>query len=109
MFAPVLSFLQQLESFTPPENRRRLLLPIASWFQHSHRNGHLPALNFICTHNSRRSHFSQIWCQVLADYYGIPLRTFSAGTEATAVNPQVIETMRRVGFQVKAGTGANPV
>ena len=29
-------------------------------------------LNFICTHNSRRSHMSQIWAHTAAEYYGIP-------------------------------------
>ena len=28
-------------------------------------------LNFICTHNSRRSHLSQIWAQTMAAYYNI--------------------------------------
>jgi arsenate reductase len=28
-------------------------------------------LNFICTHNSRRSHLSQIWAQTMAYYYQI--------------------------------------
>ena len=28
-------------------------------------------INFICTHNSRRSIFSQIWAKVFSDYYGL--------------------------------------
>ena len=31
-------------------------------------------LNFICTHNSRRSQFSQIWAQTAANYYDIPAK-----------------------------------
>jgi hypothetical protein len=44
-------------------------------------------LTFICTHNSRRSHMSQIWAQTAACYYGLDrVRAYSGGTEVTACN-----------------------
>ncbi len=56
-------------------------------------------LNFICTHNSRRSHLGQVWAQTMASYYGIPsILCFSGGTEATAVYPMVIEVLKEAGF-----------
>lgn len=69
------------------------------------------ALNFICTHNSRRSHLSQAWAQCAADYFGIEgVQCYSAGTEATAVFPQVIETLRNQGFSVeRMAMASNPV
>ena len=68
------------------------------------------ALNFICTHNSRRSHLAQIWAAVAAYYYDVPgVETFSGGTEATAFNPRAVAAMKRAGFQIVAGKGDNPI
>jgi protein-tyrosine-phosphatase len=68
-------------------------------------------LTFICTHNSRRSHMSQIWAQTAAYYYGLDrISAFSGGTEATACNCRTIAAMRRVGFEIKDATaGDNPL
>jgi arsenate reductase len=68
-------------------------------------------LTFICTHNSRRSHMSQIWAQTAAYYYGLnKVHAFSGGTEATACNCRTVAAMRRVGFDIKdATTGDNPI
>ena len=56
-------------------------------------------INFICTHNSRRSIFSQIWAKVFSDYYGLQkVRTFSGGTESTYVSQNVIKTLSSYGF-----------
>jgi arsenate reductase (thioredoxin) len=68
-------------------------------------------LTFICTHNSRRSHLSQVWAQTAALYYGVNhVATFSGGTEATACNPRTVQALRRAGFSVVQTTeGTNPV
>ena len=68
-------------------------------------------LTFICTHNSRRSHMSQIWGQTAAYYYGLKnVNTFSGGTEATACNCRTVAAMRRVGFDIEDATaGDNPL
>lgn len=68
-------------------------------------------LNFICTHNSRRSHLSQIWAQAAAYYYGIPeVFCFSGGTEATAFNPRAVKAMQQAGFTIAVSEdGINPV
>lgn len=68
-------------------------------------------LNFICTHNSRRSHISQIWAQTAAQYYGISnVETFSGGTEATAFNPRAVTAMKQAGFDITTiKVGDNPV
>ena len=58
-------------------------------------------INFICTHNSRRSIFSQIWAKVFSDYYGLQkVRTFSGGTESTYVSQNVIKTLSSYGFVI---------
>jgi hypothetical protein len=68
-------------------------------------------LTFICTHNSRRSHMSQIWAQTAAYHYGLnQVQAFSGGTEVTACNCRTITAMRRVGFDITDATsGDNPL
>jgi len=68
-------------------------------------------LNFICTHNSRRSHIAQLWAQAAAAYYGIKnVRCFSGGSEATAFNPRAVKAMQDAGFSItKTKEGENPV
>jgi len=51
-------------------------------------------LNFICTHNSRRSHLSQVWAQALAII--LTLKMFFVileGTESTALFPAAAKTL----------------
>lgn len=58
-------------------------------------------LNFICTHNSRRSHLSEIWAAVAAQHYSLPMiRCYSGGTEATACNERIVQSLQRGGFNV---------
>lgn len=68
-------------------------------------------LNFICTHNSRRSQFAQIWAQIAAHYYQINCSTFSGGVEVTACNPRTIAALERCGISVqKSGSNSsNPL
>ncbi len=67
-------------------------------------------LIFVCTHNSRRSVFGQVWATVLADYYGIPLKSYSGGTEVTAVNENALNCLSHLGFVVENHQNAtNPI
>jgi hypothetical protein len=75
------------------------------------KSGKPAQLTFICTHNSRRSHMSQIWSQTAAYYYGLDnIHAFSGGTEATACNCRTVAAMRRAGFDIEDATaGDNPI
>jgi arsenate reductase (thioredoxin) len=68
-------------------------------------------LTFICTHNSRRSHMSQIWLQTAACFYGFDrVHAWSGGTEVTACNCRTVTALRRVGFEIEDATkGDNPL
>jgi len=68
-------------------------------------------LIFICTHNSRRSHISQLWSQVAAHYYHISnIYCYSGGTEATAFNPRAVKALGKAGFDItQADSSSNPV
>jgi arsenate reductase len=88
-------------------NERKTILRSLAAFA---RDNDSPALIFICTHNSRRSHISQIWAQTAAAYFDIPnVRSYSGGTEATAFNPRAVEALRKLGFVItQTTTDSNP-
>jgi len=91
--------------------RKQVLNAIAFDISGRLKDGKPADLTFICTHNSRRSHMSQIWAATAAYYYGIEnIHTFSGGTQATACNCRTVAAMRRVGFDIEdATTGDNPI
>ena len=82
------------------EERKATLQEFIDYLQYKVALGARVNLNFICTHNSRRSHFTQIWAQTMACYFNIDsLFCFSGGTEATALYPSVKETLEGQGFE----------
>lgn len=94
-----------------PNDRRVSLARVAEYVREKRKNSELAKLTFICTHNSRRSHLSQIWAQVAAEYYGLNgVETFSGGTEATAFNPRAVAALQRCGLTIVADdpTAINP-
>ncbi len=59
-------------------------------------------LNFICTHNSRRSQLCQVWSDTMSSYYGFSnILSYSGGTETTEVNKNIIDTLIDTGFSIK--------
>ena len=91
--------------------RRGVLDEVAATVAARLERGDNADLTFICTHNSRRSHMSQIWLQTAAVYYGLEkVHAWSGGTEVTACNCRTITAMRRVGFNIEDATkGDNPL
>lgn len=94
-----------------PSHRKPVLNAIAMDINNRLASGKPAYLTFICTHNSRRSHMSQIWAQTAAYYYRLDnVQAYSGGTEVTACNCRTITAMRRAGFVVEdATTGENPL
>jgi arsenate reductase (thioredoxin) len=87
---------------TISKERKVLLENISNYISGKKESNQPIQLVYICTHNSRRSHFGQIWAQVAANYYNVKnVTTFSGGTEATAFNSNAINAIKRVGFEVK--------
>ncbi len=85
------------------DERKIVLANIAAYLQKKIKHGESIQLVYICTHNSRRSHFGQVWADVAANYYHIPhLQSFSGGTEATAFNTNAIAALKRIGFDIRA-------
>jgi arsenate reductase (thioredoxin) len=83
------------------DDRKSAISHLTKYIVQKKQEGKKVSLNFVCTHNSRRSHISQIWAQTAAHVYGIDkVETFSGGTEATAFNPRAVEAMKRAGFDI---------
>lgn len=98
--------------FSNIDSKRKLVLqPLIDYIQSQVSKNEMVNLNLICTHNSRRSHLSQIWAQTAAAFYQIPqVFCYSGGTEATAMFPMVAETLQNTGFQIeKLSQESNPV
>jgi arsenate reductase (thioredoxin) len=93
-----------------PADRKATLKDLAEAIQKQKQNKGKVQLIFICTHNSRRSHFSQIWGQIGAYVYGVDQNwfTFSGGTEATAFHPNAVAAVKAAGIDVQNPGGVNP-
>lgn len=96
---------------TVSEERRSILQPLIDFVQQKVNNEQDTNINFICTHNSRRSHLSQVWAQAAAAHFNIPnVYCYSGGTEETAVFPKVVETLSNHGFNIfKISETDNPI
>lgn len=103
--------IKSIQEISIYDERKKVLQSLINFIQ-----GKLDAkeeirLNFICTHNSRRSHLSQLWAQTMAFQFNIQnVFCYSGGTEATAMFPKVAETLINQGFQIqKLSSESNPV
>ena len=111
LLKPIQEFIEALDTANLPEERKNVLLPLIDYIISKKKEEKPIQLNFICTHNSRRSHLAQVWAQTMAAYFQIKnIECFSGGTEATAVYPMVVETLENTGFEVsKEGDNKNPI
>ena len=93
------------------DKRKQILQPLIDFIQKKVNDKNEIRINFICTHNSRRSHLSQIWAQTMAAKFVIKnVKTYSGGTEATAMFPKVGETLSNQGFEIqKIADVKNPI
>lgn len=109
MLAPLAQFIATLDPKEISDERKTELQAIIQYIRDKRRQEKVAHLNFICTHNSRRSQFSQVWAQVLADFHGIPAHCYSGGVEVTACNERTIASLQRSGFAVEqSGMDENP-
>ena len=94
-----------------PEDRKAQLNKVAIYVKSKLSAEKKVDLIFICTHNSRRSHMSQIWAKTAAEYYGVGgITTYSGGTEASAFNPRAVIALTKTGFRItKTSEDKNPI
>jgi len=100
--------ISEILSLNIQGDRKEMLGPLVQYVATKLMNGKKVNLNFICTHNSRRSQFSQVWASVASNYYGLTIGSFSGGIEVTEFNDRAIKTLRTQGFEINSEGVVNP-
>ena len=111
LFKALKTTVENLDTATISKERKQVLQSLVDYMKLKREANEAIRINFICTHNSRRSHLSQIWAQTMAAYYNIAnVNCYSGGTEATALFPMVAKTLEGQGFKIsKLSEDKNPV
>lgn len=111
LYNKIKEVIDNIDLSTIRPNREEKHNQLIKYIQSKVNNNEDVNLNFICTHNSRRSHLSQVWAQTMAAYFKIPnINCYSGGTEATAMFSMTVQTLREQGFVFqKLVEGTNPV
>ncbi len=111
LFNKIENIISTLDVESISNERKETLKPLIEFVQKKNQTNLEIRINFICTHNSRRSHLSQVWAQTMACYFKIKnVFCYSGGTEATALFPMVAETLKNSGFKINTiSKGENPV
>lgn len=102
--------ISEVLSVSLNEERMAVVQPLIDYIIDCEKSKQSIDLNFICTHNSRRSQLAQLWAKTAADYFDIPINAYSGGVEVTAFNERAIESIGRFGFQIDVlRPGENPL
>jgi len=57
---------------------------------------------FVCTHNSRRSQFANVWAEIAATFYNLnSIKSYSCGTEKSIVSKNTIQTLKDLGIRIE--------
>ena len=88
------------EELTLSDERKDLLLSIATKIVDELEDRDKINLNFICTHNSRRSQMAQVWSFYASTYFSLDsIFSFSGGTEVTAFHRNTVKCLQKNGFE----------
>lgn len=111
LFTEILQVVKGFDESGLSKERKSIVQPLIDYIQDKAHRKETIRLNFICTHNSRRSHLSQVWAQTMASYFNVKnVFCYSGGTEGTALFPKVAQTLQNTGFKImKISEGKNPV
>ena len=108
MSKSVIDLINKLDYSIIANHRKDLLKPLHDYVILKVKQKVEANLNFICTHNSRRSQIAQVWAKIMSDYYGFNINCFSGGTITTECNKRTIASFGRMGFTIKNPGGENP-
>ena len=111
MYSQLSQTIETIAAIEVPNERKLTLQALIDYIQAKVIDFQEIRLNFICTHNSRRSHLSQVWAQAMAYHFKVPqVYSYSGGTEATAMFSKVAETLTSQGFQIQTlSESLNPI
>jgi len=91
-------------------NKRAIVLnEIVNYINKKRSENKISKLNFICTHNSRRSQFCQFWATFFSNYYNIRCEVYSGGTVQSKVYKSVVNNIRDYGFNISFKECNNPI
>ena len=108
MSKSVIDIINKLDYSMIADHRKDLLKPLHEYVIFKVKQKVEANLNFICTHNSRRSQIAQVWAKIMSDYYGFNINCFSGGTITTECNKRTIASFGRMGFMINNPGGENP-
>ena len=111
LFNKIEDIISSLDIESISNERKKTLNSLIDFIQNKVNKKQDIRINFICTHNSRRSHLSQVWAQTMAYYFNIKnVYCYSGGTESTALFPVIVETLKNSGFKInKIADINNPI
>ncbi|WP_114749855.1 low molecular weight phosphatase family protein [Pleomorphovibrio marinus] len=109
IYPDLLANIERAKGLPIPAERKPVLEELIVYVQKKLASNQPIHLNFICTHNSRRSQLSQIWAKVAAAYHGVDVNTYSGGVEVTAFNERAVASCERMGFTITKEGEVNPV
>ena len=102
LFSSIKSQIELINESSISPDRLELLQALINYIQSKISSNQDIRLNFICTHNSRRSHLCQVWAQTLSSYYNIKnVFCYSGGTEITSLFPAVNKALINSGFKIE--------
>ena len=97
MYSRLESYIKKIESNFKniSQKRKNILIQLNNYLLHKYTNKQTANLIFICTENSRRSHFAQIWAPI--KYYRLKdINCFSGGTKISELNKRAINQKSRI-------------
>jgi arsenate reductase (thioredoxin) len=100
LYTRLLESVKTLSTVSISVERQIVLQSLITFIQSKLSAGREVKINFICTHNSRRSQLAQIWAHTAASYYGIEAKCYSGGIELTEFSERAMRALKRSGFQV---------
>lgn len=87
------------KDLTISDDRKNLLLSISDKIFEEFEDRDKVNLNFICTHNSRRSQLAQVWSFFAIEYFKLEnIYAFSGGSEVTAFHRNTVKCLQKTGF-----------
>lgn len=113
MFDTVKTYLKKRlsESDLISDERKASLEKIAYWIKNATTKRSRSEILFVCIHNSRRSHLSEIHATAAIDWFGMSekLKVYSGGTTVTAFNTNAAAVVETAGYAVDKADGKNPM
>ena len=105
MNAEFKNFIQKVKNFEPTGTQKARLKNVILGL-----NKFLVKCNtvvLLCTHNSRRSQYCEIWSKYFSSTYKNKINFFSAGLVKTTVHKQIYRSLERVGIEVDKNSSVN--